>query len=107
MSSDNTHDHCFTRKHIITFWFPKSVPSSDTTILVSIQSPILYEATAAKARVAYAAACVGDSDGNQATGLQMEASMLINMSCECMETAMVQARDKIKFEHKFDTFVFS
>jgi len=76
-------------------YFKEAMQSVNESIalLTSIQSPILYEATAAKARVAYAAACVGDSDGNQATGLQMEASMLINMSCECMEKAMVQARD--------------
>jgi hypothetical protein len=62
-------------------------------ILTSLKSPLLFEATAAISRVCSLAGRVGDSEGNQATGLSIESSELNNMSCKYITLAMQQAEE--------------
>ena len=62
------------------------------SILTTLGSPLLYEAIAAKARISFAAGGVAESDGNQATGLAFDASLLNNMACDNTMLAMEEAR---------------
>jgi hypothetical protein len=76
-------------------YFQEAMTSVDESIAIlsSIDSPILHEAFATKSRVAFAASSVAESNGNQATGLTIEAHALINMACDCMGMSMSYARN--------------
>ena len=62
-------------------------------LLTSLGSPLLFEATAAMSRIYALASKVAESEGNQATGLDIGSSELSNMACDCIMLAMEQANE--------------